>query len=179
MASMAVKTILTKLFKGPKGSEQKNPKKKSSPKLETDECIVCLETAQCLTTRRCDHPICVDCVGTYINITHKSRMPCPCPSSATCKELFTIKDLTPFLGVEQIQKIWLAQACIEIEKGRGIYCPNSKCSKPVLWTSKNKLRAGTGKCRSCRSEICISCKSAYHTGLTYLSPTGVADSQQV
>jgi hypothetical protein len=136
--------------------------------LVENECIVCLEQEPCLTTTKCNHPICVTCLGTYINVTHHSRMPCPCPSSAICEQEFTIDDLTPYLDDEQVAKIWLVQANIQIEKGHGIYCPNPRCSKPVLWNSaKTMVEGKAGKCRACQQAICMSCKSGYHTGLTY------------
>jgi hypothetical protein len=141
---------------------------KYPPKLARAECVVCLETEQCLSTRLCYHAICVNCLGSYINVTHNSRMPCPCPSHITCKQSFTIEDLTPFLDVEQIQKIWLVQAGIQIEKGHGMYCPNSKCSKPILWNAVTNRKAITGKCRACGTIVCVPCKSAYHSGLTYV-----------
>jgi hypothetical protein len=170
-----VKMIWRAVF--PKAKEDGKPDKTKSkpemkprakpPKLGPNECVVCLEREQCLTSRRCNHPICVNCLGDYINITHNSRMPCPCPSFVTCGQYFMIDDLTPFLDVEQVNKIWLQQAAIQVEKGAGMFCPNSKCSKPVLFSHAVKKKAKAGKCRSCHSAICIPCKSAYHTNLTY------------
>jgi hypothetical protein len=156
----------------------KHPKKTKSchtkrplKSLTEDECIVCLETEQCLTTSGCNHPICINCLGTYIAVTHHSRMPCPCPSSAICEHEFTIDDIAPYVNDAQIGKIWLVQAGLQIEKGLGMYCPRAVCSKPILWRTKMAKPSGSaGKCRSCSQPVCISCKSAYHSNLTY---TGV------
>jgi hypothetical protein len=169
-----VKKIWRAVFhKAKEGGEPDKSKSKpdlkprpKAPKLGLNECVVCLESEQCLTSRRCNHPICVNCLGDYINITHNSRMPCPCPSFVTCGQYFMIDDLTPFLEVEQVNKIWLQQAAIHVEKGAGMFCPNSKCSKPVLFSHAVQKKAKTGICRSCHSAICIPCKSAFHTNLS-------------
>lgn len=134
------------------------------------ECIVCLDTAHCLSTSKCNHPICVNCLGTYISVTHNSRMPCACPSSAICKAQFTIDDIAPYVDDEQIGKIWLGEATKQIELGLGMYCPRRECSKPILWNEKTlKKRHIAGKCRSCGQTVCMHCKSAYHTNLSYSS----------
>jgi E3 ubiquitin-protein ligase RNF144 len=145
-----------------------SPSKRKKPILSEAECQVCLDTEQCLTTSKCNHAICVKCLGKYISVTHHSRMPCPCPSSAICKSLFTIDDITPFVNDTEIAKIWLCQATIQIEKGLGMYCPNPTCSKPILWKEKlAKKKEAAGKCRNCEQPICIPCKSAYHNNMTY------------
>lgn len=155
-----------RLLKHPKPKKTKS--KKKSPTVNENECLVCLETEQCISTSKCNHPICIQCLGTYINVTHNSRMPCPCPSSAICKAEFTIDDIAPFVNDVQIGKIWLCQAGIQIEKGLGMYCPNPRCSKPVLWSAKiAKSKSVSGKCRSCGQQVCIPCKGAYHTNFTY------------
>lgn len=155
------------IIKHPQSKKSKSKKTKSIC-LTEDECQVCLETEQCLSTSKCNHPICVKCLGTYINVTHNSRMPCPCPSSAICKAEFTIDDIAPFVDDEQIGKIWLGEAEKQIEKGLGMYCPRQNCSKPILWKEKTaKKRKVAGKCRSCGQPVCIQCKSAYHANLMY------------
>jgi hypothetical protein len=160
---------ITKFVKALKRPKKPKPKeKRQDGVVSEDECIVCLETEQCVSTQKCNHPICVKCLGTYIAVTHGSRMPCPCPSSAICKAEFTIDDIAPFVNDEQIAKIWLEQAALQIEKGLGIYCPNPQCSKPILWSAKAKKRRGaTGKCRGCSQPVCVPCKSAYHFNMTY------------
>ena len=155
-------------IKHPKSKKSKSTKKTRPIGLTEDECQVCLETEQCLSTSTCNHPICVNCLGTYISVTHNSRMPCPCPSSAICKAEFTIDDIAPFVDDEQIGKIWLGEAEKQIEKGLGMYCPRQNCSKPILWKEKtSKKRNGAGKCRNCGQPVCIPCKSAYHANLTF------------
>ena len=157
---------LVKILKPPK--PKKTKAKTKTPVLSENECLVCLETVQCLSTSQCNHPICVRCLGTYIAVTHNSRMPCPCPSSAICKAKFTIDDIAPFVDDAEIGRIWLCQAEIQIEKGLGMYCPNQQCSKPILWSAKiGKKKKIAGKCRGCGQPVCIPCKSAYHTHLTY------------
>src|SRR5579862_766545 len=154
-------------------SKHHHETRKSKKELTLDECVVCLETDRCLTTTRCNHPICVGCLGTYINVTHHSRMPCPCPASAICKQKFTIEDITPYVDEEQIRAIWLVQAAKQVEAGRGMYCPNDTCSKPVLWTAKKlKKSKGAGKCRSCNQPICMRCRTVYHHSMTYPPPSG-------
>ena len=168
LASMT--TSFSKLFKpfnGPKSKKILKPKPKR-PVLEEAECQVCLESEECLTTPYCNHHICINCLGTYIAVTHNSRMPCPCPSSAICTAKFTIDDIAPFVNDAQIGKIWLEQAAIQIEQGLGMYCPNRDCSKPILWKKKAVKKSNVaGKCRCCLQPVCIQCKSAYHTNLTY------------
>jgi IBR domain, a half RING-finger domain len=160
---MALISSLAKPFRRSKAKKKPKP----SPTKE-NECLVCLETEECITTSSCGHAICLTCLGRYIEVTHHSRMPCPCPSSAICKAAFTIDDITPFVDNAVIGKIWLAQAAIRIEAGNGMYCPNIKCSKPILWNQQmNKKRGMGGKCRGCQTSICIYCKTAYHSGLTY------------
>jgi IBR domain, a half RING-finger domain len=160
-------TTFIKRLKYAKRTKKGPPNHSLKPAVE-DECLVCLETEQCLTTSQCKHPICVSCLGTYIAVTHQYRMPCPCPSSAFCEHEFTIDDIAPYVDDVQIAKIWLVQAGLQIDSGLGMYCPRSTCSKPILWKSRAAKRAGaTGKCRSCSQPVCISCKSAYHTNLTY------------
>ena len=164
-------TSFSKLLKpfrsGPKSKKKSKPKRKR-PTLEEAECSVCLETEQCLTTAYCNHFICIACLGKYISVTHNSRMPCPCPAAAICTAKFTIDDIAPFVNDAQIGKIWLEQAAIQIEQGLGMYCPNRDCSKPILWRKKvAKKRNVAGKCRCCSQPVCIPCKSAYHTNLTY------------
>ena len=155
-------------IKHPKSKKSKSTKKTKCISLTEDECQVCLETEQCLSTSTCNHPICVKCLGTYINVTHNSRMPCPCPSSAICKAEFTIDDIAPFVDDEQIGKIWRGEAEKQIERGLGMYCPRQNCSKPILWKEKTaKKQKLAGKCRSCGQPVCIPCKSAYHANLTY------------
>jgi len=160
-------TKFSNFFKSLQPHKKKQFERPLKP-LSEQECQVCLETAQCVSTSNCNHPICIACLGTYIHVTHHSRMPCPCPSSAVCQQFFTIDDISPYVNNEQIGKIWLVQAAIQIERGLGMYCPDKKCSKPILWKAKLAKRPGaTGKCRSCHQPICISCKCAYHTNLTY------------
>jgi hypothetical protein len=150
---------------------KKSKKSKStlSIGLTEDECQVCLETKQCLSTSTCNHPICVTCLGTCISVTHKWRIPCPCPFSAICKGEFTIDDIAPFVDDELLGKIWRGEAEKQIEKGLGMYCPRQNCSKPILWKEKTaNKRNGAGKCRSCGQPVCMPCKSALHDNLTYL-----------
>lgn len=158
-------------IKSIKPSQRHRKSKSPSPstkELVEEECVVCLETARCLTTSKCHHPICVDCLSPYINITHNSRMPCPCPASAICHEQFTIDDITPYVNEEQIYKIWLFQAVKQIETGMGMYCPNPNCSKPILWTKKRLRKSGgAGKCKNCHQPICMKCKTIYHQFMTY------------
>jgi len=160
-------TKFVKVFK-----RTKKPKVKEKPKdvvPAEQECLVCLETEQCISTQKCSHPICMACLGAYIAVTHSSRMPCPCPSSAICKAKFTIDDIAAFVNDEQISRIWLEQAALQIEKGLGIYCPNPQCSKPILWSAKAKRKRGAaGKCRHCTQPVCVGCKSAYHFNMTYI-----------
>jgi IBR domain, a half RING-finger domain len=168
-------TSITKFVKALQRPKKPKPKEKGQqPKdvaLNDEECLVCLETEQCVSTQKCRHPICVTCLGTYIAVTHGSRMPCPCPSSAICKAKFTIDDIAPFVNDEQIAKIWLEQAALQIEKGLGIYCPNPQCSKPILWNKKAKKKRGAaGKCRNCTQPVCVGCKSAYHFNMRYIPP---------
>src|SRR5437762_709381 len=162
-------------IKHPKSKISKSTKEIKSISLSEDECQVCLETEQCLSTSTCNHPICVKCLGTYISVTHNSRMPCPCPSSAICKAEFTIDDIAPYVDDEQIGKIWISEAAKQIEKGLGMYCPRRECSKPILWKEKIlKKRHIGGKCRSCGQQICLHCKSASHINLSYSSAEGVS-----
>lgn len=164
-------TKFSNFFKSLKSHKTKNHKQTQEPPLSRpsdQECQVCLETGQCISTKNCTHPICITCLGTYIHLTHNSRMPCPCPSSAHCQQFFTIDDISPYVNNEQIGKIWLVQAGIQIERGQGMYCPNKKCSKPILWKPKAARRTGAaGKCRGCHQPICMACKCAYHSNLTY------------
>lgn len=151
----------------PKRKQQQQQQQKR-PVVSKAECLVCLETEPCVSTSTCNHPICVNCLGTYISVTHNSRMPCPCPSSAICKAEFTIDDIAPFVDDEQICKIWLGEAAKKIEAGLGMYCPRKECSKPILWKVKSaKKRNLSGKCRSCGQHVCTHCKSAFHTHLRY------------
>jgi len=130
-----------------------------------DECVACLETGKCVATSKCNHPICVECLGIFITTTHHSRMPCPCPSSAICSGEFTLDDIEPFVDDETR---WLLEADRQIQNGLGMHCPNLDCSKPILWNAKiAKKRRVVGKCKSCGERICIRCKVAYHTDLTY------------
>ena len=150
----------------------KHPKSQKSTTqpigLREDECQACLDTVQCLSTSECNHPVCVTCLGIYIDVAHNSRMPCRCLSSAICNAEFTIDDIAPFVDDEQIGKIWRGEAEKQIEKGLGMYCPRQSCSKPILWGEKiAKKRNGTGKCRSCGQPVCIPCKSAHHANITY------------
>ena len=162
-------TKLSTFFKSLKSNKtQKKQKRHPLSPPSVQECQVCLETDQCISTNKCSHAICISCLGTYIHVTHNSRMPCPCPSSAICQQFFTIDDITPYIKDEQIGKIWLVQAGIQVEKGLGMYCPNEKCSRPILWKLKQARRRGAaGKCQGCQQPICITCKCAYHTNLTY------------
>ena len=161
-------TKFSNFFKSLKPHSKKHQTDQVPKPLSEQECQVCLETGQCISTRKCTHPICITCLGTYIHLTHNSRMPCPCPSSAICKQVFTIDDISPYVNNEQIGKIWLVQAGIQIEGGQGMYCPNTKCSKPILWKAKAaRRRAAAGKCRACHQPICMVCKCVYHTNLTY------------
>jgi hypothetical protein len=165
-------TSLAKLLKpfrnGSKSKKKTIKPKRKRPTLEEAECSVCLETEQCLTTGYCNHSICIKCLGGYISVTHNSRMPCPCPSAVYCPYKFTIDDIAPFVNDAQIGKIWLEQATIQIEQGLGMYCPNRDCSKPILWRKKVAKKSNVaGKCRCCSKPVCIPCKSAYHTNLTY------------
>jgi IBR domain, a half RING-finger domain len=133
------------------------------------ECVICLDSADCISPRACSHPVCLTCLASYITITHQSRMPCPCPSQTVCPNEFTIDDLTPHLDTAAIHKIWLVQAGRIIESGRGMYCPNSHCGKPILW-NKAPLRrrhAATGKCRNCGEKVCMRCKTRQHVSMTY------------
>jgi len=165
-------TSFSKLLKpfrrGSKSKKKTTKPKRKRPTLEEAECSVCLETEQCLTTAYCNHPVCIKCLGTYIAVTHNSRMPCPCPSAVYCPYKFTIDDIAPFVNDAQIGKIWLEQAAIQIEQGLGMYCPNRACSKPILWRKKVATKSNVaGKCRCCSQPVCIPCKSAYHPNLTY------------
>ena len=165
-------TSLAKLLKpfrnGSKSKKKTIKPKRKRPTLEEAECSVCLETEQCLTTAYCNHSICIKCLGGYISVTHNSRMPCPCPSAVYCPYKFTIDDIAPFVNDAQIGKIWIEQAAIQIEQGLGMYCPNRNCSKPILWRKKVAKKSNVaGKCRCCSHPVCIPCKSAYHSNLTY------------
>jgi hypothetical protein len=128
------------------------------------ECVSCLGTESCISTASCKHGICKPCLGSYITITQNSRMPCPCP--AECQEKFTIDDITPFVEDEVIGKIWYTQATIRIEKGKGMYCPNTACSKPILWKQAVKRPYRGAKCRGCGEPVCIRCKVAYHKDMS-------------
>jgi len=154
----------------PSKRRKEKPTHDIGPKeLRVEECVVCLENERCITTARCNHPICVECLGTYINVTHNSRMPCPCPASAICTQQFTIEDITPYVNETQIGKIWLVQAAKQIESGLGMYCPNQTCSKPILWTTKKlKKSKGAGKCRACNQPICMVCKTIFHHLMRYV-----------
>lgn len=148
-----------------KHSTSKKPRpQRARPRLVEDECVACLEITQCVATASCNHPICASCLGTYISVTHHSRLPCPCPSSAICKAEFTIDDIEPFVDNEELKKIWLGQAAKQIEQGLGMYCPNPQCSKPILWSAK-KGKKCAGKCRNCGQTICLPCRSTFHTNL--------------
>jgi len=172
-------TKFSNFFKSLKPQRKKHQTERVPKPLSEQECQVCLETGQCISTRKCTHPICITCLGTYIHLTHNSRMPCPCPSSAVCKQLFTIDDISPYVNNEQIGKIWLVQAGIQIERGQGMYCPNTKCSKPILWKAKAARRtAAAGKCRACHQPICMVCKCVYHTNLTCSQYRGLPEEER-
>lgn len=156
-------------FKKDKPASKSCKKNRRRDALVSEECVVCLDTRPCLTTSTCNHPICVSCLGVYITVTHNSRLPCPCPSSAICQSEFTIDDIAPFVNDETIAKIWLMEATKLVEKGLGMYCPNQKCSKPIYWKEKvARRKVASGKCKNCSQPICISCKAAYHSNLTYM-----------
>jgi hypothetical protein len=164
---MTLKVI--KIIKSLKSKKRQEKSKRAVPELIEEECLVCLETGRCLSTSKCHHPICIDCIGPYVAITHHSRLPCPCPAAAICPEQFTLIDITPFVTEEQIFKIWLERAVKEIENGRGMYCPNPTCSKPILWSRKREKKAGGGgKCKHCKQPVCLRCKSIYHHLMTYI-----------
>ncbi|CAN6201492.1 unnamed protein product [Urochloa humidicola] len=144
-----------------------------SSKEKREACSICLEdtaVSKIHAVEGCAHRFCLSCMKEHVRVKLLDGMIPSCPRYG-CSIMLTVEGTKAFLPPLVLDMMVRRIREAHIPLGERVYCPYPKCSALMSLTevqagSHSARKPQLRKCVRCGGSLCISCKVAWHEGMT-------------
>ncbi|KXZ50787.1 hypothetical protein GPECTOR_15g472 [Gonium pectorale] len=121
---------------------------------------------ECAESRR--HRFCRACLGCHVQLAAREKVfPVRCPQPDCTGSGVTVPEgLSLLEGPEDREKLERLEVESSLPAHLKFYCPNPACSMLMLLDEEELAENAHANCPSCRQQLCMRCRVAWHTGLT-------------
>ncbi|XP_077240379.1 E3 ubiquitin-protein ligase RSL1-like [Tasmannia lanceolata] len=128
-------------------------------------CEICMEPIsqnQRFKSKRCSHPLCMDCISKYIEAKvqgNAAKVKCPHLQCNKFLDPLYCRSILSNKTFEKSSEVLCESTILRFQK---VYCPNKNCSEFAVNECGEMVRKV--KCPSCKHLFCFHCRVPWHSG---------------